>query len=51
MVYAIFPRVSSVRCMCCGSIYPWLNFYFPFVFSMLIYDNEYETEEKKKIEP
>ena len=30
--------------------YPWLNFYFPLFFFMLIYDNEYKTKEKK-IEP
>ena len=27
--------------------YPWFNFDFPLFFSMLIYDNEYETKYKK----
>ena len=32
--------------------YPWLNFYFPLFFFMLIYDNEINIKQKKiKIEP
>ena len=27
--------------------YPWFNFYFILFFSMLIYDNEYQTKENQ----
>ena len=27
--------------------YPWFNFDFPLFFSMLIYDNEYQTKENQ----
>ena len=29
--------------ICCGSIYPWFNFYFPLFWGMVSYDNEFET--------
>ena len=28
-------------------LYPWFNFDFPLFLSMLVYDNEYQTEENQ----
>ena len=27
--------------------YPWFKFYFPLIWSMVMYDNEFKTEESK----
>ena len=43
----------SCSCSCIFvyfQFYPWFNFDFPLLFSMLIYDNEYQTKENQ-IEP
>ena len=49
-------NVYTYTCICCGSIYPWFEFYFLLLLCMVTYDNEFETKEKAiqstdKIEP
>ena len=38
---------NRYTCTCCGSIYPWFEFYFLLLLCMVTYDNEFETEENK----
>ena len=33
--------------ICCGSIYPWFEFYFLLLLCMVMYDNEFETKGSK----
>ena len=41
-----YPENTDVpECICCSSIWFWFNLNFPLFFSMLIYDNEYQTKE------
>ena len=39
-------RLCAWLC-CIAQFYPWFNFDFPLLFSMLIYDNEYQTKENQ----
>ena len=32
---------------CCVQFYPWFKFYFPLLWDMVIYDNEFEAKENK----
>ena len=37
----------SGTCICCVQFYPWFKFYFPLCLSMVMYNNEFETNGNK----